>query len=251
MACWIVGAHPDDESLGLGGQMSSLVDPRVVCLTDGAPRSVADRDGYARKRRSELAEALHLAGLPPALHLDIVDQESAFHLVRMVRELVRAFRVTPPSVIFTHSYEGGHPDHDSAAFCVAAASALAPFRIREFTSYHNGSPHQTSAWMKTGEFLPSENTVETLQLSAMALCRKRRMLACHASQKDVIALFDITRENTRDAPRYDFTQPPHEGTLFYEAQRWFSGQQWRELAAAALEELQIPHDRLRRPQTAG
>jgi N-acetylglucosamine malate deacetylase 2 len=61
-----------------------------------------------------------------------------------------------------------------------------------------------------------------------ALSRKRAALACFASQRDTLALFDPTRELFRPAPVYDFSQPPHLGQLLYERYDWgMTGERWR------------------------
>src|SRR5512133_2737573 len=70
----VVAAHPDDEVIGIGGQLARL-GPRVHVLhvTDGAPRDMHDarvhgfdtRDAYADARRRELLAALADAGIGP------------------------------------------------------------------------------------------------------------------------------------------------------------------------------------------
>jgi hypothetical protein len=47
-------------------------------------------------------------------------------------------------------------------------------------------------------------------------------------------------ERFRAAPRYDFRLPPHPGPLHYDMQPWgITGEQWRGLAQAALEQLHL------------
>ena len=50
----IVAAHPDDETIGLAGQLSGLKDSYLIQVTDGAPRSTPHRSSYAAARRREL-----------------------------------------------------------------------------------------------------------------------------------------------------------------------------------------------------
>jgi len=50
--------------------------------------------------------------------------------------------------------------------------------------------------------------------------RKRAMIAAHASQQEVLKLFDPVREQFRPAPLHDFTQLPNEGRLMYELYPW-------------------------------
>lgn len=256
----IVAAHPDDEVLGLGGQFPEFPAAVFVHTTDGAPLNVPGRKEYAARRRQELEAALRIAGIPTSalIQCGAIDQETAFHLsslTRLLRALIADLR---PRVIYTHPYEGGHPDHDSTAFCVHAALRLLRREgfpvpvLLEFTSYHNGSPHQAhSPWMKTGEFLNAEVPYEVLFLDGDSMARKRHMLDCFASQRQVLCHFPTHVEHTRLAPAYDFTRPPHAGVLFYEAHNWgVTGEQWRRLSRESLLdlELEVPaHDHLLQP----
>lgn len=67
----VVGAHPDDETIGAGAQLARLRRLTLVHVTDGAPRNgrdaaaagFADPRAYAEARRAELDAAL-AAGAP-------------------------------------------------------------------------------------------------------------------------------------------------------------------------------------------
>jgi hypothetical protein len=50
--------------------------------------------------------------------------------------------------------------------------------------------------------------------------RKRRMAAAYVSQGEVIRAFPERTEIFRGQPRYDYSRPPHVGTLNYEAWHW-------------------------------
>ncbi len=240
----IVAAHPDDEVIGLGGQLDKFSEVSIVHVTDGAPRITPHREAYARTRRAELEEALSVAGISPSQcsQLGAVDQESSFALAVLSRMMVE--RMSGFSAVFTHPYEGGHPDHDAAAFIVRAAARLLERRgqrppvVFEFTSYHNGSPDQ-AAWMRVADFIPyAALSVATIELSPEAATKKRRMFDCYETQRQVLDLFPIGVEKVRRAPRYDFTSPPHGGRLFYEEQDWgITGEIWRRLAGQALHQL--------------
>ena len=60
----VLAAHPDDEVLGLGGQLSKLEKLYIAHATDGAPRDMIDasakgfstREAYAAARRRELED---------------------------------------------------------------------------------------------------------------------------------------------------------------------------------------------------
>src|SRR5260370_12653862 len=241
----IVAAHPDDETIGGGGQLGLLEDPYIVHVTDGAPRSTPFRTRYAAMRRRELEAAMVMAGIERSrcLELGATDQESSFALGHLTRLLCGRLKEIRPQVILTHPYEGGHPDHDACAFMVQAAVYMLgrrgmdqPLRA-EFTCYHNASPHLNSGSMKVGAFLPGPPGT-TVTLPAPDQKKKRRMFECFRSQEHILKEFSIDEECFRLAPEYDFAEAPHPGNLYYEDKNWgVSGQQWRYLALMAAHDL--------------
>jgi LmbE family N-acetylglucosaminyl deacetylase len=158
------------------------------------------------------------------------------NLVDITERLAALVYELRPSLIYTHPYEGGHPDHDSAAFAVASAVAdcksanrmqFCP-KVFEFTSYHEGP-----SGLVTGEFLDSQ-PVDIVVPSDNERELKERMKACFRSQQKVLADFPVIPEKFRPAPTYDFSQPPHGGALHYEKLGWnITGVQWREKAIQA------------------
>lgn len=241
----IVAAHPDDEVIGAGGLLPKLRRPLLIHVTDGAPRNGHDAraagfdscQAYAETRRRELLAALELAGIPPqqTCHIGVSDQEASLSLVGLAGRLAALFLEARPAIVLTHPYEGGHPDHDAAAFAVHAAARLlnAPPRLCEFTSYH-----ARDGRMATGEFLGAGGSTVRLPLEARRL--KERMFECFATQQHVLRSFQTSYERFRPAPLYRFTEPPHAGQLHYERFDWgMTGERWRTLARRALVDLQL------------
>ncbi|QRK12355.1 PIG-L family deacetylase [Archangium violaceum] len=250
----VVAAHPDDEVLGASWLLRHGPGCHVVHVTDGAPRDASlrapdaphTREAYARLREREALAALALAGVPPnhLFSLGAADQEATQHLVTLTQCLVALLKALRPTLLVVHPYEGGHPDHDAAAFVSHAAVALmarsgrTPPALLEMTSYHRRQEARV-----TGDFLPAPDgrLVATVSFTEAEHAAKRRMLTCHASQARLLETFSVEQERYRAAPRYDFTRPPHKGTLQYETHEWrMTGTRWRELARQALEELKLP-----------
>jgi hypothetical protein len=67
---------------------------------------------------------------------------------------------------------------------------------------------------------------------------KKQMLEAFTSQQALLKTIPIRVERFRQAPRYLFTVPPHEGELDYERLcRKMSGAEWRAEAERALQQL--------------
>lgn len=133
-----------------------------------------------------------------------------------------------PDIIFTHSYEGGHPDHDTTSFVVnKAAKTIGIKNIYEFSSYHDDEGR-----LKCGDFLNTKNDVTEISLTETERILKRKMLAAFITQQETLKVFDVQREIFRPVPEYNYNEPPYEGKLFYENFDWgITGKKWRKLAS--------------------
>jgi len=138
--CAIV-AHPDDEIAFAGLLLADRGrEVHLVHLTDGAPADpwfalragCETREAYATLRARELEAALEVMGLAAARRtsLGARDQEAALALVELTRALAWVLEDERPALVLTHAYEGGHPDHDAAAFASRAALALLGEHVR-------------------------------------------------------------------------------------------------------------------------
>ena len=243
----ILAAHPDDETIGASVLLSRFPESSVAFLTDGAPQDTrlwsagvhGSREDYAETRRQEAHHALKYVAVPAqrVFWLGGVDQEAAFHIGTLSERLAKVIAAVRPEIIITHSYEGGHPDHDAAAVVgrIATLSLENAPPVVEMTSYH-----ARDGQCVTGEFLNSHPASEiSFQLSSEDRDRKRQMMDAYASQRLVLENFPIDFERLRLAPDYNFGEPPHRGKLWYECMGWpMTGARWRELASSALAGLQ-------------
>lgn len=246
-----VVAHPDDETLGLGAQLPRLLGITIVHVTDGAPRDLADArrlgfdtaNAYAEARRQELEAAMALAGIgsEALIRLGIPDQEAAFNLAPLAGRIADLLADRMIEVVFTHAYEGGHPDHEATAFAVHAAADLVERRsgsrplVVEMPFYHASS----HGWVRQ-RFLPIPGIAEyALPLDEAQRDLKARMIAAHGSQRDVLRDFPIDVERFRAAPAYDFTILPQVGAFLYEELGWgLTRAGWIALVAEARQELE-------------
>ena len=223
--------------------MASWPDCTIVHTTNGSPDDLRfaraagfhSQIAYAEARRRELDCALALVGGRETRSFGLVDQQSFADMAALTRRLKELLEETRPAVILSHPYEGGHPDHDAAAFAVQFACASmggkAPQRME--SAFYNCA----GGVFRPGEFIPGI-AVEELELDAETRPRKDRMFACFTSQQSVLGLFSTQYERFRLAPVYDFSQAPHPGPLNYEEWGWgLTGEKWRESAERARREL--------------
>src|SRR5512146_472209 len=240
----VVVAHPDDETIGIGGQLARLDGVLIVHLTNGAPRAMryaraigfATRAAYAAARRAEFEYAMAAGEVQDAaaIWFDIDDQELAFHMADTAKRLAAIFAAHGIEMVLTHPFEGGHPDHDAAAFSVRTAATLIARaggnvpEIGEMAFYHAG------AGTVVKQCFPAKSGSDewALRLDDATWARKSRMLAAFKTQHGVLAEFDSRLERLRLAPAYDFTAP-NRGPLLHD------GEGWRQAARAALAELNL------------
>ena len=244
----LIAAHPDDETIGAAIRISQTPGIRIVHVTEGSPPNRADalaagcftREQYAAVRRQEAVRALALVGVRShaITNLGFTDQRVSFELESLTLQILTLLRKFQPQVVLTHSYEGGHPDHDSIAFACRTAKKLhelddprSTFDLIEFTGYH-----AESGGIKPYAFLPFKDQAEIrYALSPHERALKVTMLQEFKTQAKTLAPFMLPEaEIFRQAPDYDFRHAPHSGRLFYEYFDWgIDGATWRDLARDA------------------
>ena len=131
-------AHPDDESLGVGGILAKYaaeeVETYLVTATRGEkgwfgpPEENPGPTELGRIREGELKEAAKVLGLREVNLLDYHDGEldKADQGV-LTRQLVRHIRRIRPHVVVTFDHNGvyGHPDHIATTRAATAATLAA------------------------------------------------------------------------------------------------------------------------------
>ncbi len=133
----VIGAHPDDAEISLGGTILRLVDAGrkvgVLDLTRGEMGTRGTRDD----RDAETLAATQVLGLAERVNLELPDSrvvgdpETRERLARLLRELA-------PELVFAHHPDDLHPDHAACGRLARDAWYLAG--LRRLAEQDGGAP---------------------------------------------------------------------------------------------------------------
>jgi LmbE family N-acetylglucosaminyl deacetylase len=148
-------AHPDDESLGLGGILAKYgaegIETYLVTATRGEqgwfgpPEENPGPDELGKIREGELKDAARVLGLREVNLLDYHDGEvDRADQGRFIEQLVGHIRRIKPDIVVTFDQNGvyGHPDHIATTH--AATSAVLAAADAEFRERGGRTPHTTA-----------------------------------------------------------------------------------------------------------
>jgi len=224
----IIVAHPDDEAVTCAVLMQRRREPNVLFSTDGAPLDPCfwtrhgSREAYSLLRQKEAGLALGYVGVSNVEFLKvrsvepIIDQQLFERLPEAIEGVFEVLSRVRPHALLTLAYEGGHPDHDSCNFItsvLAREHSLPAWEMPVYKLFHNDD-------RKFQTFMPAPQPAISLHPTVDEMARKRQALGAYASQGDFLVRFDSVEESFRPLPEYDYTRPPHEGVLNYEAWHW-------------------------------
>ncbi len=216
-------AHPDDEAIGCGALLQRMRAPAVVFLTDGAPEDAyfwgrfGSRAHYAGIREHEARLALGTVRVSSVQFLrSVSDQQLHRHLQDAFSFLTEATERLRPDALLTLAYEGGHPDHDCCSFLAYRLGARFSLPVWEMPLYFR----DPAGFQAQTEFLQSGEMEIIIEPTPEESARKRTMVAAYVSQGETLQRFTRPAERFRPQAAYDYSLPPHPGTLNYEAWGW-------------------------------
>lgn len=212
-------AHPDDESMGMGGALAKYavegVETYLICATRGergwfGPED--ERPGLSelgQLRARELEDAVRVLGIKEFYFLDYLDGEVAFApYAEIIGKIASHIRRIQPQVVVTFPPDGnyGHPDHIAIGQFASAAiirAADVNYKISEGASPHCVSKLyymvDTESFVNLispflgdmsfrvgdeirGEF-PWKDWMATTRIETLAYCKTAwRAIQCHKSQ---------------------------------------------------------------------
>ncbi|MFY9288806.1 MAG: PIG-L family deacetylase [Alphaproteobacteria bacterium] len=115
--------------------------------------------------------------------------------------------------IWVPAYEGGNPDHD--ALNAIGHVLQSKVSVLEFAEYNffQGKAHSQ-------EFPSTNGTEHIIHLTEAQQKKKLAALSIYKSERKNLNYVDVQRECYRPLADYDYSKPPHPGTLWYARFQW-------------------------------
>lgn len=178
----IVGAHPDDETLGFGATAHLLAESgvraQIVSASDGGAaypkQSLLQRYQLERTRRAELQRAAGVLGLPAPLCLGLPDGDIEHHEERLADLLTEVLDTKPAGTWCAATWRGdGHPDHEAVGRAAATAVQRTGAVLVEYPvwMWHWAVPDDGAVpWDRASAVPLSEAAVERKYRAAQTFC---------------------------------------------------------------------------------
>lgn len=216
--------HPDDEivacAAAIGRAKAAGAEIFALYLTHGCiaretlwPWQRARYDANVARRYAEAKQVAEKLGLT----IIGASRRPARHLWRDLpavwEEITTALTLYSIDQIWVPAYEGGNADHDGlnglSSLLTARASVL---EFAEYNWFQGRANAQT--------FPCPTPDIYTIALSEEERRCKRACLDLYASEKLNLSYVGTSHESSRPLAAYDYSHPPHPGTLWYTRFHW-------------------------------
>ena len=220
----ILVPHPDDEVVAgcaaIGRAQAAGAKIFALYLTHGClardtlwPWQHKHYERFVARRHAEaerVADFLNITSLGwsarPARHL-------WRELPQVLAEIDTVLEAQAIDQIWLPAYEGGNPDHDGLNALGQVLRTRA--EVLEFAEYNFAEGRAQS------HHFPAPNGTEMpLILTPEEQARKRAALALYVSERGNLNCVRTEREALRPLAAYDYSRPPHAGTLWYARFQW-------------------------------
>ncbi|MDD4616959.1 MAG: PIG-L family deacetylase [Alphaproteobacteria bacterium] len=220
----ILAAHPDDEVVGcaacIGRARTQGASVSVLYLTDGCIARETlwpwQRKRHARRverRRNEAEDAATAMGILPVGWGVRSARELWPQLPQVFGEVQTAIAQFRPDQIWVPAYEGGNPDHDGLN--AVGAKLKQRLSVLEFSEYNF-----FEGKVRSQTFAATDESTQVVSLTPAEKAFKKSMLEIYESERGNLSAICTHQETYRPLANYDYSLPPHQGTLGYTRFQW-------------------------------
>jgi N-acetylglucosamine malate deacetylase 1 len=111
----VIGPHPDDQELGMGGTIALLAsqghEVLLLDVTDGCPTPKGDRPTRLAEAAAAAKELTSPGGRPVRRHLLDLPNRRVVHTIETRHAVAGVIRAHQASILFIPHPEDAHPDH--------------------------------------------------------------------------------------------------------------------------------------------
>ncbi len=215
----ILAPHPDDEVVACAAAIGRAREEGATLFVFFPTHGCVARetlwpwqrrcyDFYVKRRLGEAEQTAHYLGIT-AVNRPLRPARFLWRqLPGVYAEVQLAIATCQIDQIWTPAYEGGNADHD--ALNAMASRLTSKLNVLEFAEYNfNGGK------IRSQQFPFPNGTEQTLVLTPHEQEYKRAALEIYKSEKRNLNYVDVRQECFRPLAAYDYSQPPHPGTLWY------------------------------------
>ena len=169
----VVAAHPDDETLGVGGTIArhaSAGDEVWVCLLS---EGVSSRHGEVELQKDCAERACGVLGVHKVVFLDFPDQRiDTYSLLDVIRPIENCIEELRPEIVYTHFKEDVNQDHRIAfRATLVATRPVGGHSVRQVLCFETPSSTEWAAPFPGSVFAPNVfvDITETLSVKLEAM----------------------------------------------------------------------------------
>ncbi len=221
----IVAPHPDDELVGTALIISRLIDKKKIIIffpTNGVIPE--DSMWFWRKsnyqlilntRIKEMKKVIKYLGIKKYYLQNLPTRSLKSNIKKTFERIKKILILENIDTIFCPAYEGGHQDHDVCNFICSRFKYK--YKIKEFAEYNFFKNKVNS-----NEFIQKSGKEKIFFLNQKEQKKKRELLKLYESEQKNLSYVSLEKESFRDIFDYNYSLPPHDGTLFYRRFSFFS-----------------------------
>lgn len=222
----ILVPHPDDEVVAAAATIvraqKSNSKVFALYLTTGCisretmwPWKRKFYENNVAVRRSEAEQAAQFLHISPVGWSDRPARHLWRDLPAAIIEVKETIAKHSIDQLWVPAFEGGNADHDALNAMASLLAANENISVMEFAEYN-----YCGGTARSNQF-PLPNGTETIiQLTADEKEMKTSALEIYASEKCNLGYVKTKQESFRPLAKYNYSAPPHEGTLWYNRFHW-------------------------------
>ena len=214
----LIAPHPDDEIVGLYLVIKKILKEKKIIiffLTNGVIDKKSlwfwDRKYHKNKvkiRIKEMKNSMDFLGIKKYYLQDISTRFLKENIEKTFKKIKKIKKEHKIDTIFCPAYEGGHQDHDVANFiCSRFKKKCMVYEFAEYNFFENK--------INNNYFFYSTDKDKVIFLTRSEKKEKEKFLKIYKSESKNLNYVSLEKESYRELFDYDYSSPPHKGTLFY------------------------------------